>query len=138
MHYTAFSIQHLKKGTSRKAVAAIVHAFSGCGRCEEKGCPCCEGGLCQPECQCHKGKSCGTCNFKTGGKTFRWILAEMKGGVVFAIITRNEMMQLDVYTVEEFEFKALRLLNDKLREFSETEHLTMTHMQRDRLTEETG
>ena len=62
----------------------------------------------------------------------------MKGGVVFAIITRSEMMQLDVYTVEEFEFKALRLLADKLRGFSENNHLTMTHMLRDRLTEETG
>ncbi len=138
MHYTAFSIQHLKKGTSRKAVAAVVHAFSGCGRCEDKGCACCEGGLCQPDCQCHKGKSCSTCNFKTGGKTFKWILAEMKGGIVFAVITRSEMMQLDVYTVEQFGFKELRMLNDKLREFSENGHLTMTHMQRDRLTEETG
>ena len=138
MHYTAWSIQHLKKGTSRKAVAAVVHAFSGCGRCEEEGCACCEGGLCQPECQCHKGKSCGTCNFKTGGKTFKWILAEMKGGVVFAIITRSEMMQLDVYTQEQFDFKGLRLLAAKLREFSENEHLTMTHVHRDRLTEEGG
>ncbi len=62
----------------------------------------------------------------------------MKGGVVFAIITRSEMMQLDVYTVEQFGFKELRLLNDKLREFSENSHLTMTHMLRDRFTEETG
>lgn len=138
MYYTAWSIQHLKKGTSRKAVAAIVHAFAGCGNCDDPDCECCHGGICRFECQCHKGKSCGTCNFKTGGKTFRWILAEMKGGVVFAIITRSEMMQLDMYTVEQLGFKELRLLADKLREFSENNHLTMTHMQRDRLTEETG
>jgi len=122
MNYTAFSIQHLKPGTSRRAVAAVVHAFSGCGRCEDKGCKCCAGGACKDDCQCHSGKTCGTCRFQQGGKSFRWILAEM--------------MQIDAYSQEQFTFEGLRCLADQLRGFSETNHITMTHVNRDWLTEE--
>ena len=136
MHYIAFSIQHLKKGTATKAIAAICHAFAGCGQCGEDGCECCDGGACSTDCKCHTGKSCGTCNFKTGGKTFKWILAEMQAGVVFAIITRKEMMQIDVYTAEQFDFHGLRVMAEALRTFSEDGQLTMTHVHRDRLTEE--
>ena len=137
MYYTAFSIQHLKKGTALRVVAAIVHEFGGCGQCTEENCECCAGGdKCREECKCHQGKSCGTCNFKVGGKTFKWVLAEMRRGVVFAIITRKEMMQIDVYTEVQFDFHGLRTLSEALRMFSDNGELTMTHVHRDALTEE--
>jgi len=63
-------------------------------------------------------------------------VCELKGGVVFAIITRDEMMQVDVYTAKQFDFHGLRVLAEALRMFSENAHLTMTHVHRDRLTEE--
>ncbi|KKL05492.1 hypothetical protein LCGC14_2605510 [marine sediment metagenome] len=123
MYYTAFSIQHLKKGTATKAIAAICHAFAGCG--------------CGDECGCKKGKSCDDCHFSNRNGAFSWSVCELKTGVVFAIITRDVMMQVDVYTAEQFDFHGLRTLAEALRMFSENEHLTMTHVHRDRLTEET-
>ncbi len=122
MYYTAFSIQHLKKGTATKAVAAVCHAFAGCG--------------CEDGCTCQRGKSCDSCHFSTRKGVFAWSVCELEKGVVFAITTRDVMMQVDIYTEEQFDFHALRTLTEALRLFSENEHLTMTHMHRDRLTEE--
>ena len=63
-------------------------------------------------------------------------MCELKTGVVFAVITRDVMMQVDVYTTEQFDFHGLRVLAEALRMFSENAHLTLTHVHRDRLTEE--
>ena len=123
MYYTAFSIQHLKKGTAPKAIAAICHEFAGC-KCEDK-------------CDCTRGKSCDSCHFSNRKEVFAWSVCELKTGVVFAIITRKEMMQVDVYTAKQFDFHGLRVLAEALRMFSENGELTMTHVHRDRLTEET-
>jgi hypothetical protein len=123
MFYVSFSIQHLKKGTATKAVAAVCHALAGCG--------------CEDGCDCKRGKSCDSCHFSNRKGVFAWSICELKGGVVFAIITRDVMMQVDVYTVEQFDFHGLRVLTAALRMFSENEHIMMQHVHRDRLTEET-
>ena len=122
IYYTAFSIQHLKKGTAPKAITAICHAFAGCG--------------CGDKCDCKRGKSCDSCHFSNRKGAFAWSVCELKGGVMFAVITRDVMMQVDIYTAEQFDFHGLRVLTEALRMFSDNRHLTMTHMLRDRLTEE--
>ncbi|KKL45338.1 hypothetical protein LCGC14_2356680 [marine sediment metagenome] len=123
MYYVAFSIQNLKKGTAPKVITAICHAFAGCG--------------CGDKCDCKRGKSCDDCHFSNRKGAFAWSVCELKTGVVFAVITRDVMMQVDVYTAEQFDFHGLRVLAEALRMFSDNRHLTMTHMLRDRLTEET-
>ena len=123
MYYTAFSIQRLKKGTTPKVIAAICHTFAGC-ECEDK-------------CDCKRGKSCDTCHFSNHNGYHDRSVCDLKTGVVFAVITRDVMMQVDVYTAEQFDFHGLRVLAESLRMFSENEHLTIVHVHRDRLTEET-
>jgi len=124
MFYTFFSIQHLKKNTAPKVVAAICHTFAGCS--------------CEDECDCKRGKSCDSCHFTGRKGDFAWTVCELPTGVVFAVITRDVMMQVDVYTAVEFDFTGLRVLAEALRMFSENEYLTMGHVHRDRLTEEHG
>ena len=112
----------MKKGSTTKAVAAVCHAFTGCG--------------CEEGCACARGKSCEHCHFSNRKGTFAWSVCELAGGVVFTLIAREEIMQVDIYTEEQFDFHGLRKLAEALRMFSENEHLTMTHVHRDALTEE--
>lgn len=124
MYYTAFSIQHLKEGSAPKVVAAICHTFAGCE--------------CEDECDCKRGKSCDSCHFSSRKGSFAWTVCDLPTGVVFAVITRDVMMQVDVYTAKQFDFNGLRVLAESLRMFSENEQLTLTHVHRDRLTEDTS
>ena len=123
MYYTSFSIQHLKKGTAPKVITAICHAFAGCE--------------CEDGCACARGKSCDHCHFSNRKGVFSWSVCELETGVIFAIITRKEIMQVDVYTAKQFDFHGIRVLAEALRMFSDNGQLTMVHVHRDRLTEET-
>lgn len=133
MHYTSFTIQHLIKGAAPKVIAALCHPYGGCGNCGDADCTCCAGGACAADCPCNSGKSCGTCKYTHRSEHFDYSVVTMKGGLVVAITTRDEVMQLDMYTEQQFDFYGLRTLVESLKAFSVSGHLTMTHVHRDLL-----
>ena len=123
MFYTAFSLHHITPEAKPKAIAAICHVFAGCA--------------CEEGCKCAKGQSCDTCRYTHRSQYHDLTVVDLPGGVIVAITTRKgTMMQVDVWTDKQFDFHGLRVLAEALRMFSENAHLTMTHVHRDRLTEE--
>jgi hypothetical protein len=126
MYYTSFTIEMPTEDATPTALATLAHIFAGC--------------QCSEDCKCNTiDGQCKKCRFTTLDQGFVCTTAAhtKQKYYVHSVYTRpGEILQLDVYSEEQFTYEGLRKLVDVLRSYSKTGHIMMSHVHRDFLTGE--